>query len=230
MTSTETPVARLIDHTLLRPDASRSDVERICDEAIDYGFATVCVNPSWVETAAGRLSGTGVGVSAVVGFPLGATLTAVKVAETQAVLAAGATEVDMVMNLGAVKTGDWSWMREDLEAVVSPCRGAGAGVKVIIEAALLTEMEKIEACTLARGAGVTFVKTATGFGPGGATVDDVVLMRRVVGAAVGVKAAGGVRDLVTARAMIDAGATRIGSSAGVRIAQEERALRRRERP
>ena len=227
MTSTETPIARFIDHTLLWPDASRSDVERVCDEALEYGFAMVCVNPCWVETASGRLSGTGVGVSAVVGFPLGATLTGVKVAETQAVLAAGATEIDMVMNLGAVKTGDWSWVHEDLQAVVSTCRAAGAGAKVIIEAALLTEMEKIEACTLAKDAGATFVKTATGFGPGGATVEDVALMRRVVGGALGVKAAGGVRDLATARAMIDAGATRIGSSAGVRIAQAERDVQRR---
>ncbi len=210
-------VAGLIDHTLLKPDATRQDVERLCAEAAEYGFATVCVNPAWVALCAARLRSTPVRVCAVVGFPLGATTADVKHFETHRVLFDGAREVDMVINIGALKSGDARTVEKDIEAVTGPCRAAGATSKVIIEAAYLTDEEKIVACTLAKAAGADFVKTSTGFGPGGATVADVALMRRVVGAEMGVKAAGGVRDLEGLKAMVAAGASRVGASAGVRI-------------
>jgi deoxyribose-phosphate aldolase len=210
-------VASLIDHTLLKPDATRQDVERLCAEAAEHGFATVCVNPAWVALCAARLRSTPVRVCAVVGFPLGATTADVKHFETHRVLFDGAREVDMVINIGALKSGDARTVEKDIEAVTGPCRAAGATSKVIIEAAYLTDEEKIVACTLAKAAGADFVKTSTGFGPGGATVADVALMRRVVGAEMGVKAAGGVRDLEGLKAMVAAGASRVGASAGVRI-------------
>ena len=213
-------VATVIDHTLLKPDATEQDVDRLCQEAAQYGFATVCVNPTWVAFCASRLKGTPVAVCAVVGFPLGATTADVKHFETRRVIFDGAREVDMVINIGALKSGHLAIVERDIEAVTGPCRDCGATSKVIIEAALLTDEEKITACTLAKAAGADFVKTSTGFGPGGATVADVQLMRRVVGADMGVKAAGGVRDLEGLKAMVAAGASRVGASAGVRIVQE----------
>jgi deoxyribose-phosphate aldolase len=218
-------VAALIDHTLLKPDATRADIEQLCREAAELGFATVCVNPAWVALAARRLAGTSVGVCSVVGFPLGATTSDVKHYETRRAIFDGAGEIDMVINIGALRSGDLRLVERDIEAVVSPCRDSGTLSKVIIEAALLTDDEKVTACTLAKAAGADFVKTSTGFGPGGATAADVALMRRVVGDVMGVKAAGGVRDFGTVQQMIAAGATRVGASAGVRIVQESRSGR-----
>jgi deoxyribose-phosphate aldolase len=215
-----TGVAELIDHTLLAPTATRADLETLCDEAARYGFATVCVNPTWVSLCAGRLRSTRVGVCAVVGFPLGATTSDVKAYETQRVIFDGASEVDMVINVGALKSGDLRLVARDIEAVTGPCRAAGVVSKVIIEAVYLTDDEKVSASTLARAAGADFVKTSTGFGPGGATAADVALMRRAVGDAMGVKAAGGVRDLGALQAMVAAGANRIGASAGVKIVRQ----------
>lgn len=213
-------MAGLIDHTLLKPDASAKDIDTLCTEAAAFHFATVCVNPAWVGLAARRLHGSGVGVCSVVGFPLGATTPDVKQYETRRAIFDGAAEIDMVVNVGALKSADLRLVSADIEAVTMPCRNAGVVSKVIIEAALLTDEEKVTACTLAKAAGADFVKTSTGFGPGGATVADVTLMRRVVGDQMGVKAAGGVRDLEQVRAMVAAGATRVGASAGVRIVRE----------
>jgi deoxyribose-phosphate aldolase len=215
-------VASMIDHTLLKPDATRQNIEDLCREAAQFTFATVCVNPVWVKLCARLLSGTGVGVCAVVGFPLGATTADVKEHETRRVIFDGAREVDMVINVGALKSGDLRVVERDIEAVTTPCRECAVLSKVIIEAALLTDEEKVTACTLAKAAGADYVKTSTGFGPGGATAADVALMRRVVGAEMGVKAAGGVRDLDGVKAMIAAGATRVGASAGVKIVQQAR--------
>ena len=195
-------VAGVIDHTLLKPDATRQEIEKLCREAAEFRFATVCVNPTWVALAAARLRGTGVGVCSVVGFPLGATTADVKHYETRRAIFDGATEIDMVINIGALKSGDLRTVERD------------------IEAALLTDEEKVTACTLSKAAGADFVKTSTGFASGGATAADVALMRRVVGSEMGVKAAGGVRDLEGLKAMVAAGATRVGASAGVKIVQE----------
>ena len=215
-------VASMIDHTLLKPDATRKEIEELCREAAQFKFATVCVNPTWVALAAARLAGSGVKVCSVVGFPLGATTPDVKAYETRRAIFDGAREIDMVINVGALKSGDLRSVERDIEAVVTPCRDCGVLSKVIIEAALLTDDEKVTACTLAKAAAADYVKTSTGFGPGGATVADVALMRRVVGAEMGVKAAGGVRDLDSLKAMIAAGATRVGASAGVKIVQQAR--------
>jgi deoxyribose-phosphate aldolase len=215
-------VAAMIDHTLLKPDAARPDIEALCREAAEYHFASVCVNPTWVALCARLLHGSGVRVCSVVGFPLGATTPDTKHYETRRAIFDGAREIDMVINIGALKSGDVRVVERDIEAVAAPCREAGALSKVIIEAALLTDDEKITACTLAKAAAADYVKTSTGFGPGGATAADVALMRRVVGEEMGVKAAGGVRDLDGLKAMVAAGATRIGASAGVRIVQESR--------
>lgn len=215
-------VAAMIDHTLLKPDATRRDIETLCREAAEYRFATVCVNPTWVALCAQLLRGSGVAVTSVVGFPLGATTPDVKHYETRRAIFDGAREIDMVINVGALKSGDLRLVERDIEAVAGPCREAGTTSKVIIEAALLTDGEKVTACTLAKAAGADYVKTSTGFGPGGATAADVALMRHTVGEEMGVKAAGGVRDLEGLRAMVAAGATRIGASAGVRIVQESR--------
>ena len=215
-------VATMIDHTLLKPDATRSDIQALCREAAEFSFASVCVNPTWVAECARLLRGTPVKVCSVVGFPLGATTADTKHYETRRAIFDGAQEIDMVINVGALKSGDWRLVERDIEAVTSPCREAGAVSKVIIEAALLTSEETVTACTIAKAAAADFVKTSTGFGPGGATADDVALMRRVVGDEMGVKAAGGVRDLEGLKAMVAAGATRIGASAGVRIVQESR--------
>lgn len=221
----EAAIAAMIDHTLLKPEATRTDIERLCREAAEFRFATVCVNPVWVALSARLLGGTGVGVCSVVGFPLGAATSDVKHYETRRAIFDGAAEIDMVINIGALKSGDLRTAERDIEAVVDPCRQCGVLSKVIIEAALLTDEEKVAACTLARAAGADFVKTSTGFGPGGATVADVALMRRVVGHDMGVKAAGGVRDLQGLKAMVDAGATRVGASAGVKIVQESQGQR-----
>jgi deoxyribose-phosphate aldolase len=215
-------VASMIDHTLLKPDAARQNIEELCREAAQFKFATVCVNPTWVALCAKLLAGSGVGVCTVVGFPLGANAADVKGYETQRAIFDGAREIDMVINIGALKSGDLRIVERDIEAVVNPCRSCGVLSKVIIEAALLTDDEKITACTLAKAAGADYVKTSTGFASGGATAADVALMRRVVGAEMGVKAAGGVRDLEGMKAMIAAGATRIGASAGVKIVQQAR--------
>ena len=215
-------VSGMIDHTLLKPDATQADIEKLCREAAEFHFATVCVNPTWVATAVRLLRGSGVGVCSVVGFPLGATPADVKNYETRRAIFDGANEIDMVINVGALKSGDLRTVERDIEAVVEPCRQCGVVSKVIIEAALLTDDEKITACTLAKAAAADFVKTSTGFASGGATAADVALMRRVVGADMGVKAAGGVRDLEGLRAMVAAGATRVGASAGVKIVQESR--------
>jgi deoxyribose-phosphate aldolase len=215
-------VAVLIDHTLLKPDATRQEIETLCREAAQYDFASVCVNPTWVALCARLLQGSRVKVCSVVGFPLGATTADTKHYETRRAIFDGAREIDMVINVGALKSGDLRLVERDIEAVTAPCRDAEVLSKVIIEAALLTDEEKITACTLAKAAGADFVKTSTGFGPGGATAHDVALMRRVVGEEMGVKAAGGVRDLEALQAMVAAGATRIGASAGVRIVQESR--------
>jgi deoxyribose-phosphate aldolase len=213
-------VAAMIDHTLLRPDAALADIQKLCREAAQFHFATVCVNPTWVSAAARLLRGSGVGVCSVVGFPLGATTPDVKHYETRRAIFDGATEIDMVINIGALKSGDLRTVECDISSVVEPCRQSGVGSKVIIEAALLTDEEKVTACTLSKAAGADFVKTSTGFASGGATAADVALMRRVVGAAMGVKAAGGVRDLEGLKTMVAAGATRVGASAGVKIVQE----------
>jgi len=213
-------VAAYIDHTLLKPDATRKELEQLCQEAREFSFATVCVNPTWVKLCAELLRGSPVGVCTVVGFPLGATTPDVKQFETRRALFDGAREIDMVINVGALKSGDVRLAERDIEAVTSTCIDAGAVSKVIIEAALLTDDEKATACMLAKVAGADYVKTSTGFGPGGATVADVALMRRVVGPEMGVKAAGGVRDLAGLQAMVAAGATRVGASAGVKIIRE----------
>ena len=215
-------VASMIDHTLLKPDATRQNIEELCREAAQFKFATVCVNPTWVAVCARLLAGSGVGVCTVVGFPLGANAADVKGYETQRAIFDGAREIDMVINIGALKSGDLRVVERDIEAVVAPCRSCGALSKVIIEAALLTDDEKVTACTLAKAAGADYVKTSTGFASGGATAADVALMRRVVGAEMGVKAAGGVRDLEGMKAMIAAGASRVGASAGVKIVQQAR--------
>jgi deoxyribose-phosphate aldolase len=213
-------VASLIDHTLLKADATRQDIEKLCREAREFGFATVCINPHWVSLAARLLRGSSAGVCTVVGFPLGATTADVKHYETRRVIYDGANEVDMVINVGALKSGDLGVVERDIAAVVSACRDCGVLSKVIIEAALLTEDEKVTACALSKAAGADYVKTSTGFGPGGATVADVALMRRVVGPEIGVKAAGGVRDYEALKSLVSAGASRVGASAGVKIVQE----------
>ncbi|HEY8459294.1 MAG TPA: deoxyribose-phosphate aldolase [Blastocatellia bacterium] len=218
-------VARYIDHTLLKPEATREEIEKLCREARDFNFASVCVNPTWIKDCAYSLRGSPVKVCSVVGFPLGATLADVKAYETRRVIFDGATEIDMVINIGALKSGDDATVRRDICAVVEAAHENCAIVKVIIETALLTDEEKVRACLLAKEAGADFVKTSTGFSKGGATVADIELMRRTVGSEVGVKAAGGVKDLASAREMIAAGATRIGASAGVKIAQESQGVK-----
>ena len=210
-------LAQLIDHTLLKPEATREQIDRLCHEALEYRFASVCVNPTHVGRCAELLRGSDVKVCTVVGFPLGATTTAVKAYETRQAIDDGATEIDMVINVGALKSGDFDAVQADIAAVVDTAHAAGALVKVIIETALLSDEEKAAACRLAQAAGAEFVKTSTGFGPGGATVEDVALMRRVVGPEMGVKASGGVRNYTDVLAMVAAGATRIGASAGVAI-------------
>ncbi len=213
-------IGRMIDHTLLKPDASQDQIAQLCYEARTYHFASVCVNPTHVKLAAQLLKDSGVDVCTVVGFPLGATPSTVKAYETQQAIRDGATEIDMVINIGALKSQDYKAVHEDIGAVVRTAHAGGAIVKVIIEAAFLTDEEKVIASQFSKAAGADFVKTSTGFGPGGATVADVALMRQVVGSGLGVKAAGGVRNYADAQAMIEAGATRIGASAGIAIVKE----------
>lgn len=217
----EKQIARMIDHTLLKPDSTKEQILQLCEEAKEYEFATVCVNPSWVRTAAKELKGTSVGVTTVIGFPLGATSTFTKVAETRDAIASGATEVDMVINIGALKSKDEGTVYQDIKQVVRAASGQ-AVVKVIIETGFLTDEEKERACLLAKEVGADFVKTSTGFGPGQATVEDIRLMRETVGPNIGVKASGGVRDAESAKAMIEAGANRIGASAGIAIVSGEK--------
>ena len=214
-------LAEYIDHTLLRPDASPADIDRLCDEAAEYGFAAVCINPTWVARAKKRLRSAGITVASVVGFPLGANTPEIKAMEARRALRDGAREIDMVINIGALKGGEHDLVRRDIAGVSDACREVGALNKVIIEAAYLTDEEKVIACRLAGAGRAHYVKTSTGFGPGGATVFDVALMREVVGAKVGVKAAGGIHTAAEVREMITAGATRIGASAGVRIVSGE---------
>lgn len=213
-------LAAMIDHTLLKPEATQAQIEQLCAQARRYRFAAVCVNPTWVSLCARLLADSSVKVCTVVGFPLGATLPQVKGYETKRALADGASEVDMVINVGALKSQDYDLVLRDIKAVVRPAHAAGALVKVIIETALLTDEEKVVACQLAQQAKADYVKTSTGFGPGGATPQDVALMRHTVGTALGVKAAGGIRTWQDALKMIEAGATRIGASASVKIIQE----------
>lgn len=216
-------IARTIDHTLLRPDATRDDILQLCREARQYNFASVCLNPYWVPVAAAELVGAEIKVCTVVGFPLGATSTESKVAETEGALRAGAQEVDMVLNIGALLSDEDQVVEEEFGLVAAVCHRAGAILKVILETALLTDPQKINACFLAKDAGVDFVKTSTGFGPAGATVEDVALMRRTVGPEIGVKASGGIRTLDDLLKMLDAGANRIGASASVKIMESARA-------
>jgi deoxyribose-phosphate aldolase len=210
----------MIDHTLLKPEATTAQIEQLCAEARRFGFASVCVNPTHVRLCARLLQGSPVRVCTVVGFPLGASLPEVKAYETRQAIRDGATEIDMVVNIGALKDKNADLVARDIAAVVNTAHASGALVKVIIEAALLTDEEKIAACRLAKAAGAEYVKTSTGFGPGGATVQDVVLMRQTVGPEMGVKAAGGIRTLADAEKMVEAGATRLGVSASVKIMAE----------
>jgi deoxyribose-phosphate aldolase len=210
----------LIDHTLLKPEANEDDIKRLCEEAAKFRFASVCVNPTWVKAAACHLHGSGVPVCTVIGFPLGATLSDVKAYEARRAIFDGAREVDMVINIGALKSGDDCAVEADIHSVVLAAHESNVICKVIIETALLTDDEKVRACLAAKKAGADFVKTSTGFSKGGATVADIALMRQAVGSELGVKASGGVKGLDDARKMVQAGATRIGASVGVKIAQE----------
>jgi len=212
-------LARYIDHTILKPDAKEGDVIKLCREALEHKFASVCVNASNVKLADSFLHGTEVKVCTVVGFPLGATTKETKAFEAAQAIESGATEVDMVINIGALKSGKLDVVEEDIRAVAEACRGK-ALLKVIIETCLLTDEEKVTACELSKKVGADFVKTSTGFSTGGATVEDIALMRRTVGPEMGVKASGGIRNLETSLKMIEAGATRIGASASISILNE----------
>lgn len=220
----KTEIARTIDHTLLKPEATIQEITQLCHEALLYNFASVCVNPTHVKLAAQLLQNSPVKVCTVIGFPLGATTPETKIFETKQALQDGATEIDMVINIGALKGGDDALVEQDIAGVVQTAHSRGALCKVIIETALLTDEEKVRASQLAKRAGADFVKTSTGFSRGGATIEDVALIRRTVGPSMGVKASGGVRNLTDAKNMIAAGATRLGASAGVKIIQEAQAL------
>lgn len=215
-------IAKMIDHTLLKPETTKDAVISLCREAADYNFASVCVNPTWVTLAAEELKNAEAVVCTVIGFPLGASTPEVKAFETKNAIENGAAEIDMVMNIGALKGGDYDLVERDMRAVQEAAQGK-ALTKVIIETCLLTDEEKEKACEIALAAGLDFVKTSTGFSTGSATVEDVALMRKAVGDRAGVKASGGVRSLADAEAMIEAGATRIGASAGVKIVKGEQA-------
>jgi deoxyribose-phosphate aldolase len=219
--TTGAQIASYIDHTLLKPDASREDVLRLCSEAAQYHFKSVCVNPIWVAEAASALAGSGVLTCSVIGFPFGATTTAAKAFEAAGAVADGAAEIDMVIDIAAAKRGDRAALAADIAGVAQAVHDGGAILKVIIETSLLEDSEKVLACEAAAAAGADFVKTSTGFAGGGASVEDVALMRRTVGPDMGVKASGGIRSLADARAMIDAGATRLGASSGVAIVEGE---------
>lgn len=220
----EREVAVLIDHTLLRPEATAREIQQLCADGAKFGFATVCVNSAWVPLAAESLRGTSIKICAVAGFPLGATLAQVKAFEAEQSIWAGAAEVDMVIHVGALKSGNDREVEDDIRGVVDACQRRGAICKVILEMALLTQEEKVRGCKLAVRAGADFVKTSTGFGPGGATVEDVALLRATAPPNVGVKAAGGIRTLTDLAKMVAAGANRIGSSSGVKILDELRQL------
>lgn len=211
-------INRYIDHTLLKPDAGQHEIEKLCEEAVKYGFAAVCVNPAFVSFVSRLLKGSGVKVCTVIGFPLGATTFRVKAYETAEAIQNGAEEIDMVINLGALKDGRDQEVTDDIRAVVQSAKGQP--VKVIIETGLLTDEEKIRACRLVQQAGAQFVKTSTGFGPGGASVYDIMLMKDAVRGKLGIKASGGIRDKTTLLQMVEAGATRIGTSSGVKIMEE----------
>lgn len=217
--SADSSVASLIDHTLLKPEATREDILRLCREAREFGFASVCVNPYWVPLAARELEGSGVKVCTVVGFPLGANVTSIKRTETETAVRDGAREIDMVVNIGELRAGELSAVEADIRAVVEAAHAGGAIVKVILETALLTDEQKVAGCRCAEAAGADFVKTSTGFGPGGATEHDVALLRSTVGSRMGVKAAGGIRTFEDLKKMVAAGANRIGASASVAIMQ-----------
>ena len=217
---TAAAMAQFIDHTLLKPESTEDQIRQLCAEAREYKFATVCVQPTWVPLCAELLAGCAAKVCTVIGFPLGANLTEVKAFEAQRCAILGAQELDMVINVGALKSGQYAEVTRDIAAVVNAAHPLGSSVKVIIETAYLTDEEKIVACVLSKAAGADYVKTSTGFGPGGATVEDIALMRRIVGPEMGVKAAGGVRTAADAKAMIAAGATRIGASAGIGIVSD----------
>lgn len=219
MPNFDSSIAALIDHTLLKPEATAADIRKVCAEARQYGFASVCVNPYWVRLVAEELAGSPVKVCSVVGFPLGASATQIKVAETAAAIRDGAQEIDMVLNIGELRGGNHDAVRGDIQAVVEIAHACGAIVKVILETALLNDEQKIAASRLAKEAGADFVKTSTGFGPGGATAADVALMRRAVGPTMGVKASGGVRTLEDLKTMAAAGANRVGASASVKIVE-----------
>ena len=214
-------IASMIDHTLLKQDATGEQIDRLCAEAAEYHFASVCVNPYYVVRCVKNLKGTGVKVCTVVGFPLGATTMETKVFETLQDVASGAEEIDMVINVCALKSGHIRGVEQEIQAMAAAVEGK-AILKVIIETCLLTDEEKVLACQIAKRCGADFVKTSTGFSTGGATVEDVALMRRTVGPEMGVKASGGIRDYAKAKAMIDAGASRIGASAGIAIVEAER--------
>lgn len=216
-------IAAWIDHTLLQPEASVREVKQLCDEAREYGFAAVCVNPAYAQLAAGLLHETSVPVCCVVAFPFGATTPTLKVVETLACLNAGASEIDMVHNIGALKSAAYGQVFNEIQSVTQAVHNQRAAVKVILETALLTREEIILACLISRAAGADYVKTSTGFGPGGATPEDVSLMRRVVGAEMGVKASGGIHTYAAAQAMISAGASQLGTSHGVEILAQARA-------
>jgi deoxyribose-phosphate aldolase len=216
-------VGQYVDHTLLKPDATKDQIAQLCYEARKYEFASVCVNPTHVKLCADLLNGSAVKVCTVIGFPLGASSPEVKAFETETALRDGATEIDMVINIGALKARDFDLVAKDIDGVVRMAHASRAVVKVIIETALLEEDEKVTACLLSKEAGADFVKTSTGFSGGGATVEDISLMRKVVGPEMGVKASGGVKSYEDAKSMVMAGATRIGASAGVKIVQGERA-------
>jgi deoxyribose-phosphate aldolase len=218
---TDGALSHLIDHTLLKPDATQDEIAQLCYEARKHEFASVCVNPSYVKLCAELLKGSEVLVCTVVGFPLGATSPESKAFEAQKAVRDGATEVDMVINVGALKSRDYETVERDIAGIARACHAGGAILKVIIEAALLTDEEKVAACQLAKVAGADYVKTSTGFGPGGATIEDVALMRQVVGSGMGVKAAGGIKTRQDAERMIAAGASRIGASASIKIVQGE---------
>ncbi len=214
------PLNSFIDHTLLKADATVEQITKLCQEAREYRFASVCVNSCWVRLCSELLRGSGVAVCTVVGFPLGAMIPEAKAFEAEAAIENGATEIDMVINVGALKSQDYRMVAKDIQVVCDAVHQHGAILKVIIEACLLTKEEKVIACLLAKNAGADYVKTSTGFSTGGATVEDVKLMRSIVGDEMGVKAAGGIRDKETAEAMLDAGADRLGASAGVQICKK----------
>jgi len=219
LTKIDPTIAALIDHTILKPEATRADVQKVCREARQYNFASVCVNPYWVPLVRTELAGSPVKVCTVVGFPLGANSAEIKAAEAALAVRNGAQEVDMVINVGALRSGDTDAVKADIQGVVQASHPAGAIVKVILETALLDDAQKATACTLAKAAGADFVKTSTGFGPSGATAHDIALMRQTVGPEMGVKASGGIRTLQDVQTMTAAGATRIGASASVKIVE-----------